>query len=283
MMASRVLLAALLALGAFAQLPPQQPVGAQNQPAAGLPEQVKDVGVDQKLDGQVPMDAIFTDETGAKRPFREYLSGRPAILAPVYYECPMLCHMILNGVLRTVRVMSMTVGKEFDVIALSFDPAENAQNARAKKFEYTERYHRPGTEMGWRFLTGSETEIRRMMDSIGYRYKKDPGSTQWIHASAIALLTPVGKISKYFFGVEYSARDLRLGLVEASSNKIGTVVDQVLLYCFHYDAATAKYSLTILRIMRVAAAATILALLAFWYISWRQNRKRNVERLPAIS
>jgi protein SCO1/2 len=195
----------------------------------------------------------------------------------------MLCHMILNGVLRTVRAMPMNVGREFDVIAFSFDASETPQNARTKRYEYLERYSRPGSEAGWKFLTGPQESIDRLTDSIGYRFDKDPKSGQWNHASAIAILTPEGKISKYFFGVEFSARDLRLAIVEASANKVGTLADVVLLYCFHYDPAVGKYTVTVMRIMRLAAAATVLGLITFWIISWRQNTKRNVERLPAIS
>lgn len=277
------IITAILANGLLAQMRPQQDVGTDTTAATSLPEQLKDVGVDQKLNQTVALDAVFSDDTGAARPLREYLSGRPAILVPVYYECPMLCHMILNGVLRTLRIMPLNVGRDFDVIAFSFDPSENAQNARAKRYEYTERYARAGTEAGWKFLTGSPESIRALTGSIGYRYDKDPKSGQWNHASAIVILTPEGRVSKYFFGVEFSARDLRLGLVEASANKIGTLADVVLLYCFHYDPSIGKYTTTVMGIMRLAAAATVLGLISFWIISWRQSKHRNVERLPAIS
>lgn len=271
------------ALFAFAQGKPPGPTVRPELDANSLPEQVKDIGIDQKLDADLPLDAVFTDDTGVTKPLREFLSDRPAVLAPVYYECPMLCHMILNGVLRTVRATPLTVGKDFDIIAFSFDPTEGPQNSHRKKFEYTERYRRPGSEHGWVFLTGDEANIKRLTSAIGYRYKKDPNSAQWIHASGIVVVTPQGKISKYFYGVEYSARDLRFGLVEASANRIGTLVDQMLMYCFHYDPSMGKYSLTVLRIMRVTAAATVLALALFWFISWRQKKTHNVERLPAIS
>ncbi|MBM3734386.1 MAG: SCO family protein [Acidobacteria bacterium] len=283
----RALLTATLAVTAlFAQgqgTRPQGVLGESSLGATSIPDQVKDAAIEQRLNDPVPLDAEFTDDTGARKPLREYISKeRPSILVPVYYECPMLCHMILNGVLRALRAVPLNVGKDFDVVAFSFDPSEGPQSARAKKFEYIERYNRPGTEQGWIFLTGDDANVRRLTEAIGYRYKKDESSGQWIHASGIMVVTPDGRLSKYFYGVEFSARDLRLGLVEASANKIGSVVDQVLLYCFHYDPAVGKYSLTILRIMRGAAAATFLGILAFWYISWRQNKNRNVERLPAI-
>lgn len=277
------LITAVLTATLAAQTRPTQAVGTDTSSANTTIEQLKDVGVDQKLNAMVALDAVFTDDTGTARPLRNYLSGRPAILVPVYYECPMLCHMILNGVVKTLRVMPMTVGKEFDVIAFSFDPAETAQNSRAKRFEYTERYGRPGTEAGWKFLTGSQEAITALTGSIGFRYDKDPRSGQWNHASTLVILTPEGRISKYFFGVEFAARDLRLGLVEASANKIGTLADVVLLYCFHYDPSIGKYTPQVMGIMRLAAAATVLGLFTFWIISWRQNKHRNVERLPAIS
>jgi protein SCO1/2 len=278
-------LAALFVLvaPAVAQRGAPGPTVAPDLDSNTLPAQVREVGFDQKLNGDLPLDAVFTDDTGATKPLRAFLSDRPAILAPVYYECPMLCHMILNGVLRTVRATPLTVGKDFDVVAFSFDPAEGPQNSHRKKFEYTERYRRPGSEHGWVFLTGDADNIRRLTDAIGFRYRKDEKSGQWIHASGIVVATPQGKISKYFYGVEYSARDLRFGLVEASANRIGTLVDQVLMFCFHYDPSMGRYSLTVLRILRVAAAATVLALALFWYTSWRQKKTNHVERLPAIS
>ena len=250
-----------------------------------LPPQLRKVGIDQKLNSQVPMDAVFADEDGNRKPLREFMRSRPAVLALVYYECPMLCTMILNGLLKAVRVVPLGAGADYDIIAVSFDPSETPQLARAKKHEYVQRYHRAGGENGWRFLTGDAENIARLTSAVGYRTQRDDKSNQWSHASGIMILTPEGRLSKYFYGVEYSARDLRLGLVEASRGRIGSPVDQVLLFCFHYDPSTGKYSLLILRLLRVCAAATVLGLLAFWWFSYRSRRKGNndVQRLPAIS
>jgi len=244
------------------------PVGTQ------LPEQLKEVGIDQKIGAQIPLDAEFNDETGRKVRLGELISKRPVILAPVYYECPMLCTMVLNGTLRSLRALKLNAGTDFDVIALSFDPEETPKLAAKKKEEYVERYKRPGAATGWHFLTGSVADIKKVTDAIGFRFKKDPSSRQWAHASSIMVVTPGGKLAQYFYGVEYSARDLRLALVDAAGGKVGTFADQVLLYCFHYDPATGKYSLTVLNIMRAGGVATVLGLLAFWLAAYRENLKR---------
>ena len=238
------------------------------------PPQLKDVGIEQKIGSQIPLDAEFLNEKGEKVTMRSLLGKRPVILAPVYYECPMLCSMILNGTLRTLRALKLNAGTDFDVVAMSFDPEETPALAERKKFEYTERYHRPGTENGWHFLTGGVTDIKKVTDAAGFYYKRDTTNGQWAHASAIMVVTPDGRLARYFYGVEYSARDLRLALVEASRGNVGNVVDQVLLYCFHYDAATGKYSLAVMTIMRAGGILTVLGLLTFWYASYRGNNKR---------
>lgn len=250
-----------------------------------LPRQLKNVGIDQQLNSQLPLDAMFKDEKGQLQPFRNYLSGRPAILALVYYECPMLCTMTLNGLLRTLRPMSLNVGEHFDVIAVSFDPNDTPQGAEKKRFEFVERYNRPESERGWKFLTGDEANIKRLTDAAGYRFSKDPQTGQWAHASGLIIVTPDGKVSKYFYGVEYSARDLRFSLVEASQGKVGNAVDQVLLFCFHYDPTTGKYGILITNLLRTGAALTVLGLLAFWFWNRRGRRGKyhDVERLPITS
>ncbi|MCC6590741.1 MAG: SCO family protein [Bryobacterales bacterium] len=250
-----------------------------------LPRQLKNVGIDQQLNSQLPLDAMFKDEKGRLQPFRNYLTGRPAILALVYYECPMLCTMTLNGLLRTLRPMSLNVGEHFDVIAVSFDPADTPQGAEKKRFEFVERYNRPESERGWKFLTGDEANIKRLTDAAGYRFSRDPQTGQWAHASGLVVVTPDGKVSKYFYGVEYSARDLRFSLVEASQGKVGNAVDQVLLFCFHYDPTTGKYGILITKLLRTGAALTVLGLLAFWFLNRRGRRGKyhDVERLPITS
>jgi protein SCO1/2 len=273
--------ASLMLLASLAAAAP----GTSSVPAGTeIPPQLKEVGIDQKLNAQVPMDAQFADAKGNKVTVGQLLGKRPAILALVYYECPMLCTMILNGMLRTLRAENkLTVGKDFDVIAISFDPSETPQLAEKKKFEYTERYHRPGSEDGWHFLTGDQANIRRVTDAVGYRYQRDEKTGNWSHASAIMVLTPEGRLSKYFYGVEYSVRDLRLGLVDAGQGKIGSVVEQVLLFCFHYDVTTGKYSLVIMNIMRAGGVLTVLGILAFWLTQFRHNRRRKYEHVEFSS
>ncbi len=260
-------LVAALALPAWADVG-KVPAGTE------IPAQLKEVGIDQKLSSQIPMDAEFNNEKGERVRIGQILSQRPTILALVYYECPMLCNMVLNGTLRSLRALKLNAGKDFDVIALSFDPSETPQLAEKKKFEYTERYHRPGGEAGWHFLTGDAANIHKVTDAAGFRYKKDETNKgQWAHASAIMVITPDGRLARYFYGVEYSARDLRLAIVDAAQGKVGTMVDQILLYCFHYDVTAGKYSLAVLNIMRAGGVLTVLALLGFWLAMYRANRK----------
>lgn len=249
-----------------------------------LPPQLKEVGIDQRLSQQIPLDATFLDQHGQQVRIGQLLGKRPAVLALVYYECPMLCTMVLNGLLRTLRVMTtMNVGEDFDIITISFDPSETPQLADKKKFEYLERYNRPAAARGWHFLVGDQANISKVTQAAGYRYSKDPSTGQWAHASGIMVLTPEGKLARYLYGVEYSARDLRLSLVEASQGKIGSIVDATLLYCFHYDPATGKYSLFIMNLTRLAGVMTVLALLIFWFVSWKGRRKQHHVEIPIIS
>ena len=264
---------ALLAAASLAMLPARADVGKVPM-GTDIPEQLKDVGIDQKLNAQLPLDAEFDLDNGQKVRLGQLMGKRPIVLAFVYYECPMLCTMVLNGTLRSLRTLKLNAGKDFDVIAISFDPEETPALAASKKREYLDRYKRAGAEAGWHFLTGDKVNIKRVTDAAGFRFQRDTVKGQWAHASAIMVVTPDGRMARYFYGVEYSARDLRLALVEASQGKIGTVVDQILLYCFHYDPATGKYSLMILNIMRAGGVATVLGLLLFWLTSYRNNSKR---------
>ena len=239
-----------------------------------IPAQLKEVGIDQKLGAQIPLDAEFDTEAGQKIRLGQLMGKRPAILALVYYECPMLCTMVLNGTLRSLRTLKLNAGADYDVIAVSFEPQDTPQLAAKKKAEYVDRYKRPGGEAGWHFLTGDIANIKKVTEAAGFRYKKDPANGQWAHASAIMVLTPDGRLAQYFYGVEYSARDLRLALVEAAHGKVGSMVDQILLYCFHYDPTTGKYSLAVLNIMRAGGVLTVLSLLLFWLSMYRENSKR---------
>ena len=239
-----------------------------------LPEALKDVGLDQKLDAQVPLDLTFADESGNRRTLRELMHGRPAVLALVYYQCPMLCGMELNGLLRALKVTPLDAGKDFEILTISFDPREGPALAAAKKAEYVGRYKRPTANEGWHFLTGDEASISQLTKAVGFRYQFDKKSGQWAHASGIMTLTPEGRIARYQYGVEYSARDLKFSLIEASRGKIGSAVDQVLLFCFHYDPTTAKYSIMIMTILRGMGIATLFGLLAFWFVMYWQSRHK---------
>jgi protein SCO1 len=225
--------------------------------ATGLPPALKSVGIDQKLNETVPLDATFKDEQGREVRLGEFFKGKPVVLSLVYYSCPMLCNQVLNGMLSSFRRVSFNVGEQYEVVTVSFDPRETPQLAAAKKQTYVKAYNRPAAEAGWHFLTGDEANIKRLTSAVGFRYVWDEPTKQFAHASAIMLLTPEGKLARYFYGIEYSPQDLRLGLVEASQNQIGTPVDALMLYCYHYDPATGKYGAVVMNIVKVAGVITI--------------------------
>ncbi len=227
------------------------------------PPALKGVGIDQRLNAQVPLDLMFRDEDGRSVRLGDYFGSKPVILALVYYKCPMLCTLTLNGLERTMRVMPFDVGDQYTVVTVSFDPRETPALATAKKQEYLAHYGRPGGATGWHFLTGEESSIRPLTEVVGFHYNYDPQSGQYAHTTGLVVLTPQGRIARYFYGVEFSPRDLRLSLVEASANKIGSRVDEILLFCFHYDPATGKYGLVIMRVIQFAGAITVLALGSF--------------------
>jgi protein SCO1 len=237
------------------------------------PSPLKEVTIEQRLDSQLPLDAQFRDENGQTVELGKYFGKRPVVLALVYYECPMLCTQILNGLVRAARVLTFTPGKEYEVVAISFDARETPKQAALKKAVYMKDYGRPQTADGWHFLTGDQGSIKRVTDAVGFRYKWDVYTAQYAHASAIYVLTPEGKLSKYFYGIEYSPKDMRLGLVEASQNKIGNAVDQILLFCYHFDPTSAKYTPVALGILRVAGAATVLALGGFVFVMLRKDSR----------
>ena len=237
-------------------------------------EIVDGIGIEQRLNESVPLDLVFRDETGAQVRLGDYFGKKPVILSLVYLKCPMLCTLVLNGLVRSLRATSFDAGREFEVITVSFDPRETAETAATMKRVYMEEYRRPGAEQGWHFLTGDEASIARLTEAVGFRYKYDPESGQFAHASGIMVLTPKGRIAQYFYGLEYSARDLRLSLVESAENRIGSPVDQVLLYCFRYDPAKGKYGLVIMKALRVAGVGTVLGLATvILSLVYRQRRK----------
>lgn len=232
-----------------------------------------DVGIEQKLDETIPLDLEFNDELGRPVKLSQFFGEKPVVLSLVYYECPMLCTQVLNGLLRSLKVLSLDVGEDFEVITLSIDPAETHQLAKAKRREYTIRYDRDGAEDGWHFLTGAEDQIAALADAVGFRYEYDAETDLYIHASGIMVLTPQGKLARYFYGIEYSPKDMRLGLVEASHNKIGSPVDQILLLCYQYDPATGKYGFVIMNSLRVGGLLTIAVLATFVTVMLRRERR----------
>jgi protein SCO1 len=244
------------------------------------PDILRNVGFDQRLGAQVPLDLAFRDETGSPVKLGDYLGDKPVLLVPAYYECPMLCTIVLNGVTSALRALPFDVGREFRVVTFSFNPHETSELAAAKKATYIEDYRRPGAAAGWHFLTGDEPSIVALTQAIGFRYVWDEASKQYAHASGIVVLTPGGRISHYFFGVEFSPRDLRLALVEASGERIGSLVDQLLLFCFHYDPATGRYSRVALNAVRAGGVLTLAALVGFVVLMLRRDAIRARRAAP---
>lgn len=267
---------AIIVVITVAALSPAQTLKERQSSVAAsvLPAPLRNIGVDQKLNTQIPLNLVFRDESGAQVPLASYFGSRPVVLAMVYYQCPMLCTQILNGMVMSLRTMSLDAGRDFEVIAVSIDPTETPDLASKKKAEYVRRYGRGPA--GWHFLTGTEPQIKQLAAAVGFRYAYDPKTKQYAHASSIMVVTPSGRLSRYFYGIEYAPRDLRLGLVEASQNKIGNPVDQILLYCYHYDPNTGKYSAIVINIMRAAAVLTLLILvpLFIWLFRSDPNRRR---------
>lgn len=240
-------------------------------PSAALPA---GIGIDQRLGQQVPLDLPFRDESGKTVRLRDYFGGKPVILSLVYYDCPMLCTLSLNGLLSSLQHLKFSAGDEFNVVTVSFDPREKPELAAAKKRVYLTLYNRPKGWDGWHFLTGDQDSIQRLTNAVGFRYKWDAASGQYSHATGIMVLTPRGEIARYFYGIDYPATDLRFGLIEASANRIGTPVDAVLLLCSHYDPVQGKYGLVITRVLQLAGAATVIILGSFMLLWFLRERSR---------
>ncbi len=266
------LLALVFSMPAWSQAMTQ---GILSPPANVRPPGLKNVGIEQRLDEQIPPDLTFRDETGKLVQLGDYFGKKPIILNLVYYQCPMLCGEVLSGLESALRVLKFDVGKEFDVLTVSFDPKETPEMAAAKKAEYLKRYGRPGADQGWHFLTGPASSIDVLTKAAGFQYQYDPKTGQFAHSTAIMVLTPEGKISQYYYGVEFAPKDLRLGLIQASDSKIGTVVDQVLLYCYHYNPDTGKYGAVISRVLQLAGGATVLILGTFLIVMFRMGPRSN--------
>jgi protein SCO1/2 len=232
------------------------------------------VGIDQNLGAPLPLDLIFHDEDAKQVRLANYFNKRPVILVLVYYECPMLCTMVLNDLLRSMRSMSETAGKDFDIVTVSFDPRDTPDLAKSKKKTYLAQYNRPGAESGWHFLTGDQASINSLTQSVGFHYTWDPKNQVFAHASGIMVATPQGTLSRYFFGIDYAPKDLRLALAQASDGKTAGLANAVLLYCFAYDPSTGKYSLAIIRLLKGAGVATLLLLGSFIGLNLLRERRR---------
>jgi protein SCO1/2 len=265
----------LMTAGVSAQLskPRSVPPG---KPATEAVPALKEVGIDQKINGQLPLDLEFNDETGQAVTLRQFFGPRPVVLALVYYECPMLCTQVLSGFAGSLQGMAFNAGKEYDVVVVSFDPGETPAMAASRKKEFLKRFVRAADPGSIHFLTGRKASIDSLTSAVGFRYAYDEAIDQYAHPAAITVLTPDGRVSRYLYGVEYAPRDLKLALVEASAGKVGSITDQMLLFCYHYDPESGKYGLVIMNFVRAAGAATVLLLVGWIVFSLRRERRQSL-------
>ena len=247
---------------------------ALGQPASMRPPVLKDVGIDQLLNNPVPPDLTFLDETGKTVRLGDYFGTKPIVLTLVYYDCPQLCNQVLNGLVGTLKTLPMEPNRDFIALTVSFDPKETPALATAKRKEYLDQLRKPQVADGWHFLTGEESQIVALTRAVGFRYVWDPVTNQYAHASGIMVLTPEGRVSRYFYGIEYAPRDLRFGLLDASAGKIGSLADQIILYCYQYDPTRGTYSLVLMRVLRIFAGMTLLSIVGLIFFLWRQSNKR---------
>jgi protein SCO1/2 len=256
--------------------------GVQPQAADVRPAALREVGIDQRLGEPLPLDATFTDDQGRAVTLGDYFGAKPVVLVMTYFECPMLCTLVLNGLGKTLKTMSFEPGQEFDVVAVSFDPRDTPATAAKKKAAYVADYGKPATADGWHFLTGDQASIERVAKAVGFRYRWIPEEKQFAHAAAIMVATPDGRIARYHYGVDYAGRDLRLSLVEAADHKIGSAVDALLLFCYRYDPATGKYGAVALNMVRAGGVATVLALGAFMTVMLRREAAAGRRRKGSV-
>jgi protein SCO1/2 len=270
-----VVLALAACLAGAAEAQPTKPLSVPppGRPATAVIPMLRDVGVDQKLDAQVPLDIPLVDHQGTDVRLGDYFGQRPVLLVLSYYECPVLCTQVLNGVVSSMVPLTFSAGEQFDVVAVSFDPGETPGMARAKREDFLRRYGRQGAEAGVHFLTGRPDSIARLTAAVGFKYAYDEAIDQYGHPAVITLLTPEGRVSRYLFGIEFAPRDLRFGLIDAAQNRIGTVVDQALLFCYNYDPETGTYGLAIMTSVRLAGVLTLLGLGAFIIVMLRRERR----------
>jgi protein SCO1/2 len=280
-MAAAIMIVCLAGAAAAQVMPP--PFEPLNIMGPNPQEQFKDIEIEQHLDAQVPLDLIFRDETGSQITLGEAMNGKPTVLALVYYSCPSLCNVVLNGVEGVVDAMKYEIGKDYNVVTVSIDPTEKPELARDKKHSHMVHLHREGADRAWYFLTGDEAAIQRLAGTVGFRYAYDPKTKQFAHAAGIMVLTPQGRISRYYYGVEYIPRDVEFGLVEASQGKVGNLIDQLTLLCFHYDPATGQYGFWVIGAMRIAAVLMILGfatMYAFLYLRARKKKHNDGGTAP---
>jgi protein SCO1 len=251
------------------------PVGAHHDEQHRPPGVLATIAFEQRLDAQIPLDLAFRDDTGETVHLGDYFGDKPVILTLNYYECPMLCPLVLEGLLRSLRVLSFNIGEQFDVVTVSIAPGETAALASTTKARYVRDYGRPEAARGWHFLTGDQESIQRLTEGIGFRYTYDAAKDQYAHAAGILVLTPQGKIARYIYGIEFSPRDLRLALVDAAANTIGSPVDQLLLFCYQYDPTTGRYTLVVRRTLQLGGLATVLGLAAFMIVMFRRDHPQH--------
>ena len=243
------------------------PIASHNQP-----EIFKNVGIEQKLGTQLPLETTFRDQTGASVSLQGYLSEKPVVLVFSYFDCPMLCPLVLEGLVRSLKPLSLNAGRDFDILVMSIDERDGPEAARKKQLEIVNRYGRDGSEVGWHFLTGEKSAIEEVTQSAGFTYAWDEPSKQYVHASGIFILTPQGEIARVLYGIDYTPRDIRLALVEAGDGTIGNAIDQLLLYCYHYNPLTGKYGFVIMGALRLAGVSTVLAMATFIITMLRRER-----------
>ena len=274
---NRIFIVTALVMAVAASAAAQSDVPGANPspgiPSSQMPSVLSKVSYEQRLNERLPLDLQFKDEEGRTVRLGDYFGQRPVVLAFVYYDCPMLCTQVLNGIDTSLSVLTETVGKDFDVVAVSFDPRETPSLANGKKKAQVDRYKRAGSEAGWHFLTGEEPAIKTLTDAAGFHYVWDDKTQQFAHPSGIIVVTPDGRLARYFFGIEYASRDVKFALIESSAGRIGNAIDQLLLYCYHYNPATGQYGLVTMSLVRLAGVLTIAALAGFVIVSVRRDAR----------
>src|SRR5579862_4832934 len=266
----------LFASAASAQMAGGPTAGYKREPgmtSSTIPAPLREIGFDQHIGAFVPLDTAFRDEVGQTVRLGDYFGPRPVVMVFAYYDCPMLCTQVISGLTSALRTLTLEPGKDFEIVTVSFDPRDTPATARAKKTVFVDRYNRQGAGAAWHFLSGDQVSIDRLTKAAGFRYVWDAPTKQFAHPTGIVVLTPDGRLARYLFGIEYGPRDLRYALVEASNGRVGSAVDALLLYCYHYDPMTGRYGLVVLRAMRIAGAVTVLALGAFIFVMFRRDRQ----------